>query len=99
MQVQDSYPFSIGFSSDTGPISLGLNDVLFPKGQHIPSTKVLSLQRNGLFHLEAVYTDLDELPPGISSKICCFTVCSVLCSLFLSYIIEVVVVLVELDSF
>ncbi|KAG6607803.1 Heat shock 70 kDa protein 16 [Cucurbita argyrosperma subsp. argyrosperma] len=73
-EVQDSYPFSIGFSSDAGPISLGLNNVLFPKGQHIPSTKVLSLQRNGLFHLEAVYTDLDELPPGISSKICCFTV-------------------------
>ncbi|XP_022981397.1 heat shock 70 kDa protein 16-like [Cucurbita maxima] len=73
-EVQDSYPFSIGFSSDAGPISLGLNNVLFPKGQHIPSTKVLSLQRNGLFHLEAVYTDLNELPPGISSKICCFTV-------------------------
>lgn len=82
MQVQDSSPFSIGFSSDAGPISLGLNNVLFPKGQHIPSTKVLSFQRNSLFHLEAVYTNLDELPPGMSSKIGCFTVCSVLSFLF-----------------
>ncbi|CAK9317709.1 unnamed protein product [Citrullus colocynthis] len=73
-EVQDSSPFSIGFSSDAGPISLGLNNVLFPKGQHIPSTKVLSFQRNGLFHLEAVYTNLDELPPGMSSKIGCFTI-------------------------
>ncbi|XP_038898991.1 heat shock 70 kDa protein 16 isoform X2 [Benincasa hispida] len=73
-EVQDSSPFSIGFSSDAGPISLGLNNVLFPKGQHIPSTKVLSFQRNSLFHLEAVYTNLDELPPGMSSKIGCFTI-------------------------
>ncbi|XP_022139588.1 heat shock 70 kDa protein 16 isoform X2 [Momordica charantia] len=73
-EVQDSFPFSIGFSSDAGPISLDLNSVLFPKGQHIPSTKVLSFQRASLFHLEAVYTNLDELPPGTSSKIGCFTI-------------------------
>ena len=77
-QVQDSFPFSIGFSSDADPISLGLNNVLFPKGQHIPSTKILSFQRNSLFHLEAVYSNPDELPPGMSSKIGCFTVCSLL---------------------
>ncbi|KAA0054835.1 hypothetical protein IC582_008464 [Cucumis melo] len=73
-EVQDSFPFSIGFSSDAGPISLGLNNVLFPKGQHIPSTKILSFQRNSLFHLEAVYSNPDELPPGMSSKIGCFTI-------------------------
>lgn len=77
-QVQDSFPFSIGFQSDAGPISLGLNNVLFPKGQHIPSTKILSFQRNSLFHLEAVYSNPDELPPHMSSKIGCFTVCSLL---------------------
>ncbi|XP_023535706.1 heat shock 70 kDa protein 16-like [Cucurbita pepo subsp. pepo] len=73
-EVQDSSPFSIGFSSDAGPISLGSNNVLFPKGQHIPSTKVLSFHRNSLFHLEAFYTNLDDLPPGMSSKIGCFTI-------------------------
>ncbi|KAL0534078.1 hypothetical protein IC582_028359 [Cucumis melo] len=74
IQVQDSFPFSIGFSSDADPISLGLNNVLFPKGQHIPNTKVLSFLRNSLFHLEAVYSNPDELPPGMSSKIDCFTI-------------------------
>ncbi|KAL4010214.1 hypothetical protein IC575_030444 [Cucumis melo] len=73
-QVQDSFPFSIGFSSDAGLICLGINNVLIPKGQHIPSTKILSFQRNSLFHLEAVYSNPDELPPGMSSKIGCFTI-------------------------
>lgn len=76
MQVQDSIPFSIGISSDEGPICLGskANGVLFPKGQPIPSVKLLTFQRSGLTHLEAFYVNPDELPSGVSSKISRFTV-------------------------
>ncbi|EEF39376.1 Heat-shock protein 105 kDa, putative [Ricinus communis] len=73
-EVQDSFPFSIGFSSDEGPIGTGSNSVLFPKGQSIPSIKVLTFQRSGLFHLEAFYANPNELPPGVSSKISFFTI-------------------------
>ena len=79
VQVQDSSPFSIGLSSDEGPICAESNGesngVLFPRGQPIPSIKVLTLQRTNLFHLEAFYAYQNELPPGTSPKISCFTVC------------------------
>ncbi|XVF03879.1 hypothetical protein REPUB_Repub05bG0031100 [Reevesia pubescens] len=64
-EVQDCIPFSIGFSSDETPISQGSNGVLFPRGQPIPSVKVLQLQRSSLFHLEAFYANANELPSGI----------------------------------
>ena len=79
VQVQDSSPFSIGLSSDEGPICAesngGSNGVLFPKGQPIPSVKVLTFQPSNLLRLEAFYANPNELPPGTSPKICCFTVC------------------------
>lgn len=69
-KVQDiSSFFSYGFSSDEGPISVGSNGVIFPKGQLIPSTAILQLQRTSFFHLEAFYSNQYELPPGISPKI------------------------------
>ncbi|XP_031249564.1 heat shock 70 kDa protein 16-like [Pistacia vera] len=75
-EVQDSIPFSIGISSDEGPICLGskANGLLFPKGQPIPSVKLLTFQRNGMIHLEAFYVNTDELPSGVSSKISRFTI-------------------------
>lgn len=74
LQVQDSFPFSIGFSSDEGPIHTGSGGILFPKGQPFPSIKVLTFQRSSLFHLEACYANPNELPPGASSTISSFTV-------------------------
>jgi len=74
MQVQDVIPFSIGFSSEEGPICTGSNGILFPRGQPIPSVKVLSLQRSSSLHLEAFYANLDELPAGDSPKISRFMV-------------------------
>ncbi|KAJ4837436.1 hypothetical protein Tsubulata_012775 [Turnera subulata] len=68
-EVQDSFPFSIGLSSDEGPIFTGSNGILFPKGQPFPSSKVLTFQRSSLFHLEACYANPNELPYGVSSKI------------------------------
>ncbi|XP_058094160.1 heat shock 70 kDa protein 16 isoform X1 [Magnolia sinica] len=73
-EVQDSLPFSIGFSSDEGPICTLSNSILFPKGQHIPSTKILTFHRTEMFRLEAFYGDPSELSPGVSPKISCFTI-------------------------
>nr|KYP73398.1 Heat shock 70 kDa protein 4L [Cajanus cajan] len=73
-EVQDSIPFSIGLSSDGGPIFAGSDGVLFPKGQPIPSVKILTLQCSNLLRLEAFYANPDELPPGTSPKISCFTI-------------------------
>lgn len=61
---------------DEGPIctASNANGVLFPKGHPFPSVKVLTVQRSSLFHLELFYANPNELPPGVSSKISCFTV-------------------------
>ncbi|XP_007020850.2 PREDICTED: heat shock 70 kDa protein 16 [Theobroma cacao] len=73
-EVQDCIPFSIGCSSNESPISQGSDGVLFPRGQPIPSVKVLQLQRSSLFHLEVFYVNPNELPSDVSSKISCFTI-------------------------
>ncbi|KAF8414092.1 hypothetical protein HHK36_002091 [Tetracentron sinense] len=73
-EVQDSFPFSIGFSSDEGPICTLSNGKLFPKGQPIPSVKILTFHRTNMFHMESFYADQNELPPGVSPKISRFTI-------------------------
>lgn len=73
-QVQDSLPFSIGIASDDGPINTMSSNVLFRKGQPIPSLKMLTLHRSSAFNLEAFYTNQNELPPGVSPKISSFQV-------------------------
>lgn len=74
-QVQDSFPFSIGFSSDKGPINTPSNELLFPKGQVFPSVKVLTLRRENTFHLEAFYANHDEISPDLPTQISSFMVC------------------------
>ncbi|CAH8372107.1 unnamed protein product [Eruca vesicaria subsp. sativa] len=73
-EVQDSFPFSIGFSSDKGPINTPSNEMLFPKGQVFPSLKVLTLRREKTFHLEAFYADHNEISPDSPSQIGSFTI-------------------------
>jgi len=73
-QVQDSYPFAIGFSSDKGPINTPSNELLFPKGQIFPSVKVLTLHRENTFQLEAFYANHNELSPDIPTQISSFMV-------------------------
>ncbi|TFK62051.1 heat shock protein 70 [Pluteus cervinus] len=46
---------------------------VFPTGNSIPSTKVLSFYRREPFDLEAVYADPEQLPPGINPWIGKFT--------------------------
>ncbi|KAH0451688.1 hypothetical protein IEQ34_018987 [Dendrobium chrysotoxum] len=73
-EVQDSFPFSIGFSSEDGLISTLSSNILFRKGQCFPSVKMLTFHRSNTFHLEAFYADQNELPAGTSPKICCFKI-------------------------
>ncbi|KAL5077508.1 hypothetical protein RYX36_016492 [Vicia faba] len=73
-EVLDISPFSYGLSSDEGPICVGSNGVIFPKGQLIPSTVVLRLQRTSFFHLEAFYPNQYELPPRTSPRISSFVI-------------------------
>ncbi|CAI9783909.1 unnamed protein product [Fraxinus pennsylvanica] len=73
-EVQDSFPFSIGFASDEGPICTVTDGVLFPKLHPFPSLKMLTLHRSGTFYMEAFYTNQDELPSGVSTRISSFTI-------------------------
>lgn len=73
-QVQDSFPFSIGLSSDKVPICTLPNSTLFLKGQAFPSLKILALHRNNMFQMEAFYADPNELPFGIASQISSFMI-------------------------
>ncbi|KAA8520059.1 hypothetical protein F0562_014315 [Nyssa sinensis] len=68
-EVQDSFPFSIGFSSDEGPICTLSNGILFPRGHPFPSVKMLTFHRNNTFHIHIFYADQNELPSGTSPKI------------------------------
>ncbi|KAG1365334.1 putative Heat shock 70 kDa protein 16 [Cocos nucifera] len=73
-EVQDSFPFSIGFASDEGPVSTLSSNILFRKGQPFPSVKMLTFHRTNTFTLEAFYANQSELQPGASPKISCFQV-------------------------
>ena len=73
-QVQDAFPFSIGFSSYKVPICTLSSGALLQKHQPFPSIKILSMHRTDMFHMEAYYADLNELPSGVSSKISNITV-------------------------
>ncbi|KAH6773814.1 heat shock protein 70 family protein [Perilla frutescens var. frutescens] len=73
-EVEDHFPFSIAFSSDEGPVRSLADGVLFPKGNMFPSTKILTLYRNDIFHMEAYYANQNELPSGVSTRISSFKI-------------------------
>ncbi|MED6216189.1 hypothetical protein PIB30_005068 [Stylosanthes scabra] len=73
-KVQDCSPFSVGLSSEEGPISAEPKGVIFPKGQPIPTVKTLTFRFSNLLRLEAFYANSSELPPGMSPKISRFTI-------------------------
>ncbi|GMY36901.1 heat shock 70 kDa protein 16-like [Fagus crenata] len=73
-EVQDAFPFSIGFSSYKVPICTLSSGALLQKHQPFPSIKILSMHRTDMFHMEAYYADLNELPSGVSSKISNITI-------------------------
>ncbi|EPQ56878.1 heat shock protein 70 [Gloeophyllum trabeum ATCC 11539] len=51
--------------------------VVFPKGNVVPSTKVLTYYRKSAFDLEVAYADLSELPGGVTPWISKFSAKSV----------------------
>lgn len=69
MQVQDCFPFSIGFSLDEVPVCTLADGVLFPKGSAFPSTKALTIHRNDIFSMETFYANQNELPSGVLARI------------------------------
>ncbi|CAH1423788.1 unnamed protein product [Lactuca virosa] len=73
-EVQDSFPFAIGLQSDEGKTIALPNGALFSKGHPFPSYKMLSLHRHNTFYLEAIYTNENDLPLGVSSKLTHFTI-------------------------
>ncbi|XP_076900365.1 heat shock 70 kDa protein 16-like [Bidens hawaiensis] len=73
-QVQDSFPFAIGLQSDDDKDVKLPNGMLFPKGHHFPSTKMITLHRSNTFHLEVIYANEDDLPLGVSPKVSHFTI-------------------------
>ncbi|XP_027185574.1 heat shock 70 kDa protein 16 [Coffea eugenioides] len=73
-EVQDSFPFSIGFSLSDGPICAQSNCVLFPRGHPFPSVKMLTLQKSNTFQMEAFYANENELLPCTSTKISDFLI-------------------------
>lgn len=90
IQVQDIFPFSIGLSTDEGPINTVSNSTLFPKGHLFPSVKIIALHRSNTFNLETFYAGQHELPSGISPKISNFIVSMPLLSnFFISNMIEI----------
>ncbi|XP_010458573.1 PREDICTED: heat shock 70 kDa protein 16 [Camelina sativa] len=73
-EVQDSFPFAVGFSSEKGPINTTSNELLFPKGQVFPSVKVLTLHRENTFRLEAFYANHNEITPDLPTPISSFKI-------------------------
>lgn len=73
-EVEDSFPYSIGFAFEEGPACTLPNGMLFPKGHPFPSVKMLSLNRSSTFQMEAYYAKENELPPGTPTKISMFTI-------------------------
>ncbi|XP_042440919.1 heat shock 70 kDa protein 16-like [Zingiber officinale] len=73
-EVLDSFPFSVNFAMDEGPITTVSSNVLVRKGQLIPSVKVLSFYQTNSFKMEAFYAIQSELPPGAPLKISCYQV-------------------------
>jgi len=82
-QVEDSFPFSIALNwkghaptlkANEGTVAMQSNNVIFPKGNSIPSSKMLTFHRESTFSLDAVYADMKDLPPGTSPKISSFTI-------------------------
>ncbi|KAJ7567999.1 hypothetical protein O6H91_01G015000 [Diphasiastrum complanatum] len=80
-EVQDAYPFPIALSwkgsapehEDVADQSYP-NSLVFVKGNPIPSTKMLTFYRSGMFTIDVLYADMSELPPETSPKISSYTV-------------------------
>lgn len=76
LKVNDSFPFSISLSwkgaapdAQNGTAENQQSSVVFPKGNPIPSVKMLTFYRTGTFSVDMQYADVSELqaPAKIST--------------------------------
>ncbi|XP_024357147.1 heat shock 70 kDa protein 14 [Physcomitrium patens] len=79
-EVQDSFPFAIGLSwkgaapETEGEEEVSSNNIVFVKGNPVPSTKLLTFYRASTFAIDAFYAETSDLPPNINPKIATFTI-------------------------
>ncbi|KAI0699889.1 heat shock protein 70 [Cerioporus squamosus] len=71
--MQDITPYSVKVSWERQPDDDDNELIVFPKGNTIPSTKVLTFYRKAGFEIEATYADPSTLPGGINPWIAKFT--------------------------
>ncbi|TFK82527.1 heat shock protein 70 [Polyporus arcularius HHB13444] len=71
--MQDITPYSVKVAWERQPDDDDNELIVFPKGNYIPSTKVLTFYRKGPFDIEATYADPSTLPGGINPWIAKFT--------------------------
>lgn len=73
--IHDMTPYSVKvrWEKQPGDPDEDTELVVFPKGNGIPSTKVLTFHRKGPFDLEAEYAEPQALPGGINPWIARFT--------------------------
>lgn len=74
--VQDlaSYPIKVTWDKEPGNPDEDTELVVFPTGNPIPSTKILTFYRQGPFELEARYDESATLPKGVNPWIGKFTI-------------------------
>lgn len=71
----NAYPVRVQWERAPGDLETDDTELLvFPRGNAIPSTKVLTFSRQAMFDLEAVYSDPTAIPGKISPWIAKFTV-------------------------
>ncbi|XP_073138665.1 heat shock 70 kDa protein 16 [Henckelia pumila] len=73
-EVQDCFPFSIGLALYERPTFKLASKTVFPRRYPFPSTKILALHTSDYIHMEAYYSNEEELPPGVPSRISCFKI-------------------------
>ena len=68
------YPIKVQWEREAGNPDEDTELVVFPTGNAIPSTKILTFYRQGPFELEARYDDSAALPKGVNPWIGKFTI-------------------------
>lgn len=71
--MHDVTPYTIKVRWERSPEDEDTELVVFPRGNAIPSTKILTFYRRGSFDLEAVYAEPETLPGSINPWIAKFT--------------------------
>ncbi|TBU24376.1 heat shock protein 70 [Dichomitus squalens] len=71
--MTDINPYAIKVSWERQPEDEDTELTVFPKGNNIPSTKILTFYRKSAFEVEARYADPSTLPGGINPWIAKFT--------------------------